>query len=159
MQHFADISFRSFETGDGSRIAEITRQCPEAAQWSAEDYKGFALHQTSSRAAHAIFVARVNEQVAGFIVIRSVQGELEILNLAIAPEARRAGVASALLNSAFAWAKERNCREAYCEVRESNAGARAFYARIGFAEKGRRAAYYSNPDEDALILHRALSTG
>ncbi len=40
----------------------------------------------------------------------------------------------------------------HLDVRESNAAARALYARFGFAEVGRRRAYYREPVEDALVL-------
>jgi ribosomal-protein-alanine N-acetyltransferase len=47
-------------------------------------------------------------------------------------------------------------RRVFLEVRESNAGARSFYARLEFAEAGRRRNYYRDPMEDALLLSRTL---
>jgi ribosomal-protein-alanine N-acetyltransferase len=47
-------------------------------------------------------------------------------------------------------------RRAFLEVRESNAGARAFYSKMGFVEAGRRKNYYREPAEDALLLSRTL---
>jgi ribosomal-protein-alanine N-acetyltransferase len=45
----------------------------------------------------------------------------------------------------------------FLEVRESNLGARRFYEQRGFAVTGRRLRYYRQPDEDALLMARAVA--
>lgn len=157
MESPRSIRIRPLQSGEEGRVAEITRACPEAAQWSADAYRSFVSAESSGLAAQVIFVVEAQGGLAGFIVLRSASGELEILNLGIAPEMRRQRAGSDLLRAAFAWAQEYRCREAFCEVRESNARAQAFYAAHGFARKGRRTGYYAQPAEDALILHRYLA--
>jgi ribosomal-protein-alanine N-acetyltransferase len=80
--------------------------------------------------------------------------ELHINTLAVAPESRRRGLATVLLNETFRDAVEAGARKATLEVRESNTAALELYQRLGFRVAARRPGYYSKPDEDALILWR-----
>jgi len=110
--------------------------------------------------ADAVDVARMRFEVAegadgavaGYLISAFVADMGEILNLAVAPEHRHAGIGSELLARAIAAAREAGVTSLHLEVRESNAAARALYERYGFRSVGRRRAYYRNPAEDALIL-------
>jgi ribosomal-protein-alanine N-acetyltransferase len=78
--------------------------------------------------------------------------ELHINNLAVLPEWRRRGVASALLRHVLAEGAAGGATRATLEVRASNVPAIALYEGFGFVTRGRRPRYYTNPAEDALIL-------
>ena len=96
----------------------------------------------------------------GFILIRVVLDEAEILTLAVRPGARRQGLGRRLVERACVAAKDAGAETLFLEVAEDNAAARVLYARAGFVEIGRRKAYYASPDGrriDALVLHRDLS--
>ena len=96
----------------------------------------------------------------GFILIRVVLDEAEILTLAVRPGARRQGLGRRLVERACVAAKDAGAAILFLEVAEDNAAARVLYARAGFVEIGRRKAYYAGPDGrriDALVLHRDLS--
>ncbi len=101
-------------------------------------------------------VAERNREILGYVVGRAVAGEGEILNLAVAPEARRAGVGRALLDAALELLARRGSREVYLEVRVSNLAARRLYEAAGFRVVGVRPRYYRRPLEDALVLSRPL---
>jgi ribosomal-protein-alanine N-acetyltransferase len=90
--------------------------------------------------------------VVGYLFTWVVAGEFHINNIAVAPEHRGQGIADALLRVGLGEAVARGARVAVLEVRESNAPARALYARWGFAMAGRRKRYYSHPTEDALLM-------
>ena len=94
--------------------------------------------------------------VVGYVFCREVAGESELLNIAVAPAARRSGVGGELLSSALAWAEARGARETFLEVRESNGGAIALYERAGFRAVGRRPGYYQAPAEDAILYRRPV---
>ncbi len=143
-------------SGEEARLVEIARASPEAAQWTPNDYATLGPDGSarSGSAEMRILVAEVGNTAVGFIVVRAAAGEMEVLNLAVAPSARRMGVGSALMRTALAWGVERGYGEVFCEVRESNSTAQAFYAMHGFAAAGRRPNYYRAPDEDALVLAR-----
>lgn len=91
----------------------------------------------------------------GFILMRQVADEAEILTLAVRPAARRAGLGGRLVGQAAVRSAAAGATRLFLEVAEGNAAARALYARAGFSEVGRRRGYYSRPDgvrEDALVL-------
>lgn len=91
----------------------------------------------------------------GFILIRVVVDEAEILTLAVRPAARREGLGGRLVEAAVVRAAALGAERMFLEVAEGNSAARALYARSGFVEMGRRRGYYSHTDgsrEDALTL-------
>jgi ribosomal protein S18 acetylase RimI-like enzyme len=79
-----------------------------------------------------------------------------VLNLAVAPDARRRGLGGALLRAGIAALRHRRVSEVFLEVREPNRSAQALYLSHGFRPVGQRASYYRNPREDALVLRLAL---
>ncbi|MFN7127630.1 MAG: ribosomal protein S18-alanine N-acetyltransferase [Brevundimonas sp.] len=91
----------------------------------------------------------------GFILVRVVLDEAEILTLAVRPEARRAGLGGRLTGQGALAAAAAGAVRLFLEVAEDNAAARALYDRAGFRQIGRRKAYYATPDgarTDALVL-------
>jgi ribosomal-protein-alanine N-acetyltransferase len=96
----------------------------------------------------------------GFILIRTVVDEAEILTLAIRPEARRRGTGSRLVAAAAQAAREQGAVSLHLEVADDNAAALALYVRAGFVETGRRAGYYpreGRPTAAALLLTLKLA--
>jgi len=93
-------------------------------------------------------------RVVGFCSFWRVLDELHINNLAVKPESRRSGVATALLAHVLREGGSLGAQRATLEVRRSNDPARLLYERFGFAVAGVRRAYYTKPVEDALILWR-----
>jgi ribosomal-protein-alanine N-acetyltransferase len=91
----------------------------------------------------------------GVLVDEQVAEELHVHALAVAPSARRRGVASALLERALARARAAGARRVQLELRASNRAALALYGRFGLLPVGRRPAYYAG-GEDALLLSGAL---
>lgn len=92
----------------------------------------------------------------GFIVVRTIADEAEILTLAVAPAARRTGLGRGLAKKAADTARGQGAVRLYLEVSAENAPARALYAGLGFTEIGRRAHYYAD-GADALVLWLGLS--
>lgn len=91
----------------------------------------------------------------GFILCRVVADEAEILTLAVRPEARRRGLARALVHAANDAAKVRGSTRLFLEVAEDNTAAIELYRSAGFSSVGRRRGYYPRPDGsavDALVL-------
>jgi ribosomal-protein-alanine N-acetyltransferase len=97
-------------------------------------------------------VADLDGVVSGYVVARHAADEAEILDLAVHPQHRGIGLASALLDELTRRAMALDVRLIFLEVRESNQAARALYERRGFVAVGRRSRYYQGPPEDALIL-------
>ncbi|MBN8551724.1 MAG: GNAT family N-acetyltransferase [Caulobacterales bacterium] len=96
----------------------------------------------------------------GFILIRVVLDEAEILTLAVRPEARRRGRGRGLVASAGRLARSLGADRLYLEVAQDNGAAQALYVAGGFVEVGRRPGYYSRPTGPAvaaLLLARNLA--
>ena len=91
----------------------------------------------------------------GFLLGRSVSDEAELLTLAVAPEARRMGVARALLAEFAHTSHARGAREAFLEVASDNAPAIALYASAGWQRAGTRRDYYA-PGIDAMVMRREM---
>lgn len=135
---FEEIVVREICRADLAEIAAIQAASPEASQWPPEEYLKYGG-----------WVAEGAKQIHGFLAWHDLgTGQLEILNLAVAPELRGCGTGRALVE--FLLAKHPG--EVFLEVRESNRGARAFYLALGFHEVGSRRKYYENPSESAIVM-------
>ena len=99
-------------------------------------------------------VAVEDEQLAGYVGSQSVLGWADMMNLAVAPEFRRRGVAERLIGELISRLQENEVTCLTLEVRASNSPAISLYEKIGFTCVGRRPNYYHNPKEDALILRK-----
>lgn len=97
-------------------------------------------------------VARINGKVAGYLCASSVLDEGHILNVAVHPNFRKIGIASALINDIIEQMKSNDCRSVFLEVRASNEDARRMYERLNFEVIGIRKNYYGSPVEDAVIM-------
>ena len=99
-------------------------------------------------------VAVEGNRLAGYIGSQSVEGEADVMNVAVHPDFRRCGVAEKLCIQLVALLKERDVHSLTLEVRASNTPAIALYEKLAFALVGRRPNYYRHPKEDALIMRK-----
>lgn len=97
-------------------------------------------------------VAVVDDEIAGYLCAEYVLDEGHVLDLAIHPDYRRRGIATALVEHTLEELKERACRFLYLEVRASNYLAKRLYQGFGFRIVGTRKRYYVSPIEDAVIM-------
>ena len=96
----------------------------------------------------------------GMIMCRTVADEAEILTLAVAPRARRRGVARGLVVAATDLVRLAGAEALLLEVGTANTAAIALYDRLEFIPAGRRRAYYdrgAGAREDALVLRLDLT--
>lgn len=145
------MKLRILRPDDASKVLAVQRISPGAANWSERDYERLAESGMTG------WAVEYEHDVAGFLVVRSVHDELEILNLAVAPQFRLKGAGGELLRQALEWGKSFGTVRAHLEVRASNEGAIRFYTKHSFEVAGRRLSYYTNPTEDALLLTRSLN--
>ena len=103
-------------------------------------------------------VAEAGERILGYVGSQAVLDSADVMNLAVAPEARRTGVGAALMEALSRDLSERGVGTLLLEVRKSNAPAIALYEKLGFSLAGIRRNYYLRPREDALILQKRLET-
>ena len=101
-------------------------------------------------------VALDGERVAGYIGSQTVMDESDMMNVAVHPDYRKQGIATALILGLVEELRKRGSRCLTLEVRASNETAISVYRKLEFQEVGRRKNYYRNPREDALILRKEL---
>jgi len=97
-------------------------------------------------------VARVDDEVAGYGGMWLMVDEAHITTFAVHPSWRRQRIGERLLLAFLDLAVDRRAREATLEVRLSNLAARRLYEKYGFRPVGLRPRYYSDDNEDALIM-------
>lgn len=121
-----------------------------------------ALCGLSVRAAHELkkaetiaFSAVDAGALVGFALGRLVADELEILDVAVAPSARRQGVAKALVGELLQKGTAAGARQAFLEVRKENATAVGMYRGLEFENVGQRERYYAD-GSDALLMRVEL---
>ena len=94
--------------------------------------------------------------LAAYISLYHNPDELEILNLAVAPEWRCRGCGARLLRLVLRMAAKMGIGRTVLEVRSGNTPALALYKGQGFTQIGRRRAYYRDSGEDALVMELSL---
>lgn len=92
--------------------------------------------------------------IAAFCTCWIVLDELHINTIAVAPNRRREGLATRLMRHVMREAAGTGAKRATLEVRASNTPARELYTRLGFVETAVRRRYYTQPEEDGIILWR-----
>lgn len=93
-------------------------------------------------------------KVVGYVGSQTVLGETDMMNIAVAPEYRRQGLAEEMINRLVAHLRAQQVHCLTLEVRASNQPAIQLYGKLDFHQVGRRPNYYRNPKEDALILRK-----
>lgn len=92
--------------------------------------------------------------LVGYLIISRYVDAWHVMNLAVAPEHRRRGVATMLLDRLFELTGGDGRRGYTLEVRVSNVPAIKLYEKMGFKSRGVRRGYYTDNREDALIMWR-----
>lgn len=143
----AQITLRDARSADVAAMAAI-ESAAFSDPWPASAFRELLLRD------HARLVVAISPEdvVRGYCILLHVLDEGEVGNIAVAPEARGSGVASALLDDALSFAHSHGLQSVFLEVRVSNDAARGLYTSRGFHIVGRRRAYYQQPLEDALVL-------
>lgn len=144
------ISVRQALDSDLSFIIDLDRH------YSPVFRKPEAYERLRDPAIGLLHVAIADSHAVGFAAFSCVLEEATLVNLVVQPEARRGGVARALLSDAHRCLAERGCRRVLLEVRESNGAARSTYEVLGYRIDGRRRGYYpgvaNTPREDAVLM-------
>lgn len=127
------------------------------APWS----RALFAKELENRFSHNLLARRSGEappDIVGYIVFWDVADETHLLDLAVHPDCRRAGVARLLLEKMLAVAGRGGMRRVILELRRDNDKALRLYSSFCFKEIGLRKKYYSD-GEDAIVLALDLTTG
>ena len=148
------VRVRRMEAGDIDGVMEIAAKTDHAPQWGRAAY--VAAIDPGNQPRRVALVAEWNGAPAGFVVASIMDPEAELESIVTASQHQRHGVARELFAVLKTELRRKGVREVMLEVREGNHSAQGFYRFLGFREEGRRAGYYSEPVEDAVLMRLAL---
>ena len=126
-----------------NNLADLHAKCFPHKPWTADDFADL-------KKSGCEIIASQN----GFIVWRAVADEAEIISIGVAPDARRAGIAAAMLGIMENELKKNGIKSIFLEVAEDNLPARQLYKNNGYNEIGIRPKYYDGID--AIMMKKDL---
>ena len=132
-----------------AQVAELERICFGTEAWSEKSVASELNNPLSFW-----LVAVDGDNVAAYLGSQPVMDESDMMNVAVHPDYRKQGIATALIVGLVEELRKRGSRCLTLEVRASNENAISVYQKLQFQEVGRRKNYYRNPKEDALILRK-----
>lgn len=148
------LRVRPMQAADVGPVLELANALAEAPHWRPEAYQ--AALDPANIPVRLALVAELETRLVGFAVALLVADEAELESIAVAVGARRQGVGRLLLAQLTELAQARNLSRFLLEVRASNQRALGFYQATGWSVCGQRKRYYSDPEEDAVLMERRL---
>ena len=156
------LRVRVAEASDVAGVLALERGIAEAPHWREGEYAAM-FGEVGGAVRRCFFVAEAEGRLLGFAVGKVIglsgDGLAELESVAVEEAARRGGVGRALCLAVADWCRERGARALELEVRAGSEGAIALYEGQGFVVAGRRAGYYREPAEDALLMRLDLIRG
>ncbi len=144
------VAYRPLDAAHVHDVAALEHEAMGTDAW-ADDLVAGELGQRN----RTWWVAEADGNLVGYAGGLVVDGDLQILKVAVRPAWRRRGIARELLVRIAEDARNLGASTCSLEVRASNAGARAFYESLGLVNLGTRPRYYSDR-EDAAIMSGPL---
>ncbi len=144
------IVIRRLRMDDLDAVEEIERRSMPAP-WSRAMFAG-EVAKPSSLCLGAF--EGEEERLVGYVIVSRHVEDWHVMNLVVAPDRRRRGIATRLLGEVFARTANDRRRGYTLEVRVSNLPAIRLYESLGFRPQGVRRGYYTDNREDALVMWR-----
>ena len=142
----ASFSIEVASAADIGSLTLIADECGLFVDFPAELLRSYA----------RLLVARMGHEICGFLLAWRAADELHLTDLGVREVSRRNGIGRALVSELCREGRLGGARLVLLEVRESNEPARALYRSLQFTEQGRRAHYYADTDEDAVVMQLEL---
>ncbi|MGH2621354.1 MAG: ribosomal protein S18-alanine N-acetyltransferase [Anaerolineales bacterium] len=154
------VHIREMTLEDLPGVLEIDR-VSFPVPWPERSYRFELIDNPAAQLFVAETLDEAESQVVGFIGYWLIGDEVHISTFAIHPDYRKQGIGESMMVRALGTARTRGAALATLEVRVSNLPAIHLYEKLGFEPVGRRAGYYRDNGEDALLmtLHRLADGG
>ena len=151
----SDLRIRGLAAADLDRVTEIGMNLPHAPHWPRWVYEAVLDPAFPKRVGLVAEMAETGK-IAGFVVAGILLPQAELESIAVSADQQRCGIGRKLLSAMVEELKAAGASEFILEVRASNEQARGFYLSLGWRENGRRQRYYTDPEEDAVLMSREL---
>ena len=126
-----------------NELANLHQKCFPHKPWNANDFADL-------KNSGCEIIASQN----GFIVWRATLDEAELITIGVAPDARRTGIAAAMMGIMEGELKKSGVKSVFLEVAENNTPARRLYEQNGYIQIGVRPKYYDGID--AIMMKKDL---
>lgn len=143
-----EIAPASFD--DVPQLEQLSLECGLSVDFPAELRRSYALLRV-------VHLQGERRAVRGFSLAWRAADELHLTDLGVTTASRRQGLARGLVSELVREGRQLGSRVVLLEVRASNAPALALYRALGFEELDRRARYYADTGEDAVVMQLILS--
>ncbi|MEC1158571.1 ribosomal protein S18-alanine N-acetyltransferase [Cytobacillus horneckiae] len=141
------ITFRLMKEQDIDDVLKVEHES-FSVPWSREAF----YNEITKNQFAAYIVIEENGQVIGYSGTWVVTDEAHVTNVAILPQYRGRKLGEAMMKKLMEIASELGAKTMTLEVRLSNEVARKLYRKLGFQDGGIRKNYYTDNQEDALIM-------
>ena len=145
------FKIRPMGVSDIAPLANIEQQC-FSRPWSAREFGHLIEKSDALYLVCEVTDAEGSRKIVGTVGMRILGAEGDIDNVAVLPEYRNKGIASALISELLKAGRDRGIEEFTLEVRVSNDPAIRVYEKAGFLSEGIRPGFYEDPKEDANIM-------
>lgn len=126
-----------------NELANLHKKCFPHKPWTADDFADL-------KKSGCEIIASQN----GFIVWRAVADEAELISIGVSPDARRTGIAAAMIGIMEGELKKNGIKSVFLEVAENNIPARKLYEQNGYVQIGIRPKYYDGID--AIMMRKDI---
>lgn len=144
-------TIRRVDASDALRIYAVERACFH------DPYPPGVFSDLIKAHQDHFFVASDHGEIVGYAVASANATQGHVVSVAVDPCNRRRRIGTALLSALTAKLTEEGIRQMHLEVRKGNAGAIAFYERMGYRAFSEIRHYYAD-GEDALVLARSAES-
>lgn len=137
----------TWNENDLQQILEIeNKSFNQFDAYNVEDFKRWSHYNPD-----LFLVAKIEDRIAGYVITRILPAQGDLASLAIHPDYKRRGVATALLDYTVKRVKEYGKNQITLEVRKTNNVALAFWHKMGFVPFGTQPGFYGDGEEAILM--------
>jgi len=148
-----ETTFSSMTESEIDEVLAIERQA-FADPWNARDFAS----ELKNPRSNVQLLRDLNGTLLGHVVFWIVVDQVEVLDIAVAPEYRRQGYGNRLMDRVLELSIAKDCRLISLEVRRSNLAAVSLYESMGFKAIAIRPKYYAHDNEDAIVMQRNIDS-
>lgn len=143
------ICLRAMKESDVPMVAVLEQECFSDA-WSEK----LLAEMLENSYDEAWVLVHPEDGLIGYLNVRFLAGEGELMRIAVKKEYRGLGYSRKLMEQMVKSAEEKEVQDLTLEVRAGNRPAINLYKSYGFKKEAVRRGYYHNPTEDAFIMWR-----
>lgn len=151
----SSVTVRRMRAADIDEVIAIAAGLKDAPHWSQAAYLAAIRPDSTPRRIALVAVGEPEAQILGFAVASVLPSQAELESIAVRPDAQRQGIGSMLMDYLNRELKVADVSELLLEVRASNLEGIAFYHSLGWRKTGLRPRYYTDPEEDAVLMSQS----